>query len=194
MKLPSADHDEFIPFPPRPASERHADVLSGCGCMAAVWRRDRHPRPSASVRLGFRGNPARDDTGRAFRAARALMARISNRANREVTRASRELASTLEYYREASDLTKKDFAEKLGITTQFLDLLLRGTGNPTLELMEAMADKLDLEFSPLFRAPTSRAVVFRPRRKPAAPEATEPQRASKSRSSTETKRQPPRSE
>lgn len=98
---------------------------------------------------------------------------------------------TLEYYREASELTKKQFADKLGISTQFLHSLLDGKGNPSLDTLEEMATKLNLEFSPLFRAPTTSSPVAKRKYRTAETPAEPPQRASNSRSRTPAKRQPP---
>lgn len=109
------------------------------------------------------------------------MVRPFDREKRQASKASQELASTLEYYREASELTKKEFAAKLGISAQYLHTLLDGTGNPSLESLEDMAIKLNLEFSPLFRAPLGPRPP-RPGRRRAVVEADAPlQRASSSR-------------
>ena len=84
------------------------------------------------------------------------MVRPFDRARRQPSKASRELASTLDHYRDKSGVTTKAFAEKLGISAQYLYKLLDGIGNPSLETMESMAVRLGLEFSPVFRAPTVR--------------------------------------
>ena len=132
------------------------------------------------------------------------MPRSSDNEKRLSSKASRELAATLEYYREASGATKADFAQTLGITPQYLHKLLVGTGNPSLESIEAMALALGLDFLPIFRAPLTRAPLIKryaPRARkgevsvqesPAAPEMPA-QRASRSRSKTDAKRQRPRS-
>lgn len=129
------------------------------------------------------------------------MPRSVDPKRRAASKASRELAATLEYYREASGTTKAEFAHTLGITPQYLHQLLTGTGNPSLESLEAMADALGLDFTPVFRAPLTRAPVIKryaPRSpRPSAPEAEQPaaeaapQRASRSRSRTDAKRQAP---
>lgn len=119
------------------------------------------------------------------------MVRAFDREKRQASRASQELAATLEYYREASDLTKKDFAAKLGISTQYLHALLDGTGNPSLESLEDMAAKLNLDFSPFFRVRIGPGPVRRGRLAAKPVQDEKPQRASTSRSKTEAKRQPP---
>ena len=127
------------------------------------------------------------------------MPRSVDPKRRATSKASRELAATLEYYREASGTTKAEFAQTLGITPQYLHLLLTGTGNPSLESLEAMADALGLDFTPVFRAPLTRAPVIK-RYAPRSPRASPPdgaqpateapaQRASRSRSRTDAKRQ-----
>lgn len=85
-----------------------------------------------------------------------MVERRFDKEKRQSSKASRELAATLEHYREANELTKKAFAQKLGISTQYLHELLAGVGNPSLETLEAMAEKLDLDFSPTFRLPDRR--------------------------------------
>ncbi|MBW7967143.1 helix-turn-helix transcriptional regulator [Bradyrhizobium sp. BR 10261] len=76
--------------------------------------------------------------------------RVPNRNNRMIRKAAQELAETLEQHRLDAELTKQAFAEKLGISKQFLHELLNGEGNPTLETLDVMASKLDLEFHPTF--------------------------------------------
>ena len=127
------------------------------------------------------------------------MARSFDKEKRQASKAGRELASTLEWYREASGATKKEFAETLGISTQYLHALLDGTGNPSLESLEAMAERLGLDFTPVFRAPLTRTPAKRTytrRTKPESAPSTDAgggsgrQRASRSRSSSEASRQP----
>ena len=131
------------------------------------------------------------------------MPRVVDPEKRSTSKASQELAATLEYYREASGATKAEFAATLGITKQYLHKLLTGTGNPSLESVEEMAQKLGLDFAPIFRAPMRPPVIkqYAPRSPRASPvpeqqpaPAAPPQRASRSRSRTDAKRQRPRSE
>ena len=131
------------------------------------------------------------------------MPRSVDPEKRSASKASQELAATLEYYREASGATKAEFAQTLGITPQYLHKLLTGTGNPSLESIEEMAVRLGLDFSPIFRAPLTRPPVIK-RYAPRAPRTevladdSQPatdmpaQRASRSRSKTDAKRQPAR--
>ena len=60
------------------------------------------------------------------------------------------LGRTLEEHRLSADLTKRAFAQKLGISSAYLYDLLNGTANPTWETMDELAARLNLEFSPTF--------------------------------------------
>ena len=65
-------------------------------------------------------------------------------------RSAYNLSELLEDQRKEADLTKAAFARKLGIPKQTLHRLLNGQANPTMEFVEALADKLELNFHPEF--------------------------------------------
>lgn len=69
----------------------------------------------------------------------------TNDAKRETA-----LGRTLEQHRLEANLTKRAFAQKLGISSAYLYDLLNGTANPTWETMDELAARLNLEFSPTF--------------------------------------------
>jgi transcriptional regulator with XRE-family HTH domain len=69
----------------------------------------------------------------------------TNDAKRETA-----LGQTLEEHRLNANLTKRAFAQKLGISSAYLYDLLNGTANPTWETMDELAGRLSLEFSPTF--------------------------------------------
>lgn len=66
------------------------------------------------------------------------------------TKKESALGQTLEEHRLNAQLTKRAFAQKLGISSAYLYDLLNGTANPTWETMDELAARLNLEFSPTF--------------------------------------------
>lgn len=47
-------------------------------------------------------------------------------------------------------LTQEEFAELVGISVDFLSLIERGINSPGFEVLERMADRLDLQVRELF--------------------------------------------
>lgn len=56
----------------------------------------------------------------------------------------------LEEQRQAADLSRRGFADKLGVSSAFLYDLLRGEANPTFRTMDELAEAMGLEFTPQF--------------------------------------------
>jgi transcriptional regulator with XRE-family HTH domain len=57
-----------------------------------------------------------------------------------LTKAAEDLAVNITYHRHQADMTRKDFAKKLGISVQYLWELSVCMANPTLEIIESIAD------------------------------------------------------
>jgi transcriptional regulator with XRE-family HTH domain len=66
-----------------------------------------------------------------------------------LTKAAQDLAVNITYHRHQADMTRKDFAKKLGISVQYLWELSECMANPTLELIESIADTLEVPISSL---------------------------------------------
>ena len=71
-------------------------------------------------------------------------------------RSAFHLSEILEDQRKEANLTKAAFARKLGIPKQTLHRLLNGQANPTMDFVSAIADKLELDFFPIFTFPSPR--------------------------------------
>ena len=86
------------------------------------------------------------------------------RRAKPLTKAAQDLAVNITYHRHQADMTRKDFAKKLGISVQYLWELSECMANPTLELMESIADTLKVPVSSLLepRAHTSKPEDFEP--------------------------------
>jgi transcriptional regulator with XRE-family HTH domain len=68
-----------------------------------------------------------------------------------LTKAAQDLAVNITYHRHQADLTRKDFAKKLGISVQYLWELSVCMANPTLEIIESIADTLKVPVSSLLQ-------------------------------------------
>jgi transcriptional regulator with XRE-family HTH domain len=78
-----------------------------------------------------------------------MVSKQTNPANEAINR-DNALAQMLEEQRLNANLTKRAFAQKLGISSAYLYQLLNGVANPTWETMEELAASLNLEFSPTY--------------------------------------------
>jgi transcriptional regulator with XRE-family HTH domain len=71
----------------------------------------------------------------------------------------REFGNRLKAIRLDRELTQEQFAELVGISVDFLSLIERGINAPSFEVLERMADRLDLRVRELFDfGKTARAV------------------------------------
>ena len=68
----------------------------------------------------------------------------------------RDFGNRLKAIRLDRKLTQEEFAELVGISVDFLSLIERGVNSPSFEVLERMADRLDLRVRELFdfRKPT----------------------------------------
>jgi transcriptional regulator with XRE-family HTH domain len=62
----------------------------------------------------------------------------------------RDFGHRLKAVRLDRKLTQEEFAELVGISVDFLSLIERGINAPSFEVLERMADKLDLQVRELF--------------------------------------------
>jgi transcriptional regulator with XRE-family HTH domain len=62
----------------------------------------------------------------------------------------RNFGNRLKAIRLARKLTQEEFAELVGISVDFLSLIERGINSPSFEVLEKMADSLDLQVRELF--------------------------------------------
>jgi transcriptional regulator with XRE-family HTH domain len=68
-----------------------------------------------------------------------------------LSKAAKDLAVNITYHRHQADMTRKDFAKKLGISVQYLWELSACMANPTLEIIESIADTLNVPVSSLLQ-------------------------------------------
>ena len=102
-------------------------------------------------------------------------------------RSAFNLSEILEDQRKEADLTKAAFARKLGIPKQTLHRLLNGQANPTMDFVTAIADKLELDFHPIFTLPSPRMLsVNDPRNEVGASGDDQTEKAKKRRSNLDT--------
>jgi len=68
----------------------------------------------------------------------------------------RDFGNRIKAIRLDRKLTQEEFAELVGISVDFLSLIERGVNSPSFEVLERMADRLDLRVRELFdfRKPT----------------------------------------
>jgi len=68
----------------------------------------------------------------------------------------RDFGNRIKAIRLDRKLTQEEFAELVGISVDFLSLIERGVNSPSFEVLERMADRLDLQVRELFdfRKPT----------------------------------------
>jgi transcriptional regulator with XRE-family HTH domain len=62
----------------------------------------------------------------------------------------REFGNRLKAIRLDRELTQEQFAELVGISVDFLSLIERGINSPSFEVLERMAERLDLRVRELF--------------------------------------------
>jgi transcriptional regulator with XRE-family HTH domain len=62
----------------------------------------------------------------------------------------RDFGNRLKAIRLDRELTQEQFAELVGISVDFLSLIERGINAPSFEVLERMADRLDLTVRELF--------------------------------------------
>jgi len=62
----------------------------------------------------------------------------------------RDFGNRLKAIRLDRKLTQEEFAELVGISVDFLSLIERGVNSPGFEVLERMADRLDVEVRELF--------------------------------------------
>ena len=62
----------------------------------------------------------------------------------------RDFGNRLKAIRLDRKLTQEEFAELVGISVDFLSLIERGVNSPSFEVLERMADRLDLQVRELF--------------------------------------------
>jgi transcriptional regulator with XRE-family HTH domain len=62
----------------------------------------------------------------------------------------RDFGNRLKAIRLDRKLTQEEFAELVGISVDFLSLIERGVNSPSFEVLERMADRLDVEVRELF--------------------------------------------
>jgi transcriptional regulator with XRE-family HTH domain len=62
----------------------------------------------------------------------------------------RDFGNRLKAIRRDRQLTQEQFAELVGISVDFLSLIERGINAPSFEVLERMADRLDLQVRELF--------------------------------------------
>ena len=62
----------------------------------------------------------------------------------------RDFGHRLKALRLDRKLTQEEFAELVGISVDFLSLIERGVNAPSFEVLEQMADRLDLKVRELF--------------------------------------------
>ena len=62
----------------------------------------------------------------------------------------REFGLRLKAVRLNRKLTQEEFAELVGISVDFLSLIERGVNAPSFEVLEQMADRVDLQVRELF--------------------------------------------
>ena len=62
----------------------------------------------------------------------------------------RDFGNRLKAIRLDRELTQEEFAELVGISVDFLSLIERGINAPSFEVLERMADRLDLQVRELF--------------------------------------------
>ena len=62
----------------------------------------------------------------------------------------RDFGNRLKAIRLDRELTQEQFAELVGISVDFLSLIERGINAPSFDVLERMADRLDLQVRELF--------------------------------------------
>ena len=64
-----------------------------------------------------------------------------------------QLSNRLIEYRKSNNLTIKDFSDMSGISTALLSQLERGVGNPSLSVLNSIADTMNTSLSSLLEEP-----------------------------------------
>jgi transcriptional regulator with XRE-family HTH domain len=62
----------------------------------------------------------------------------------------RNFGNRLKAIRRDRNLTQEEFAELVGISVDFLSLIERGVNSPSFEVLQRMADRLDMQVRELF--------------------------------------------
>ena len=54
----------------------------------------------------------------------------------------------------ALDVSREDLADRVGVTPSYIGRIERGESNPSMRLVESIADALGLDIQPIIRTPT----------------------------------------
>ena len=75
---------------------------------------------------------------------------MEKRKPQEMPSLRREFGTRLKAIRLDRELTQEEFAELVGISVDFLSLIERGINAPSFEVLERMADRLEMQVRDLF--------------------------------------------